>query len=339
MSIRVYVIISSRNDNILKLEETMAMVLSEYKIYHLDSYSTQVSSWRRKWNKLFADQKQNENNFYAKEFAKINQEIEVYKPDLILIINPSVSQEYIQKWAERAQLVFWFIDSIVGWQDYDIAKYSKNFVYDRESQQYLQTKGIPSVYCPVGYNAAYAKIKHREKTIDISFVGSPYKKRLQILEHIAKIANAKNWTMKLVGPFFRKRNLLKNICFRLKYPHLCQYVVNNVVFPEQAAELYASSKICLNIHDDRNKGTNPRTFEIMATGSMELMDKRGDYDITIPGKTIVIFSDANEAVQKLEYYLIHEEEREQIARAGQRAVREKRSMEHSLSVILGLEEV
>lgn len=332
MSNKTYVIVSKRNDNILRFSQTISALITDYKVYHLNSYTISTSYWSKKWEVLI--DKNAEKKFYEKKFIEIDKDIQRYCPQIILIINPNISYEYLEKWSKNSRIVFWFVDSIVNWQDYELARYATNFVYDRESQQYLQSKGIASIYCPVGYNEAYAETKRKTKTIDISFVGSPYKKRVCTLEQIAKEAKKNHWSMKVVGPFFLRRNVFKNILFHFKYPDLYSYIVNGSISPEEAADLYASSKICLNIHDDRNKGTNPRTFEIMATGSMELMDAREDYDITEPGKTVAVFHNAKEAVEKISYYLQHEEERERIAKAGQLAVMNKRSMKHSLETVL-----
>ena len=61
-----------------------------------------------------------------------------------------------------------------------------------------------------------------------------------------------------------------------------RHLLNGSVPPETAADIYQRSKICLNIHGNGSTGVNPRTFEILACGAMEMVDVRGDYDSTFP---------------------------------------------------------
>ena len=109
---------------------------------------------------------------------------------------------------------------------------------------------------------------------------------------------------------------------------------NGVILPEKAAELYARSKICLNIHLPAHKGVNPRTFEIMATGSFQLIDKREDYAGLVPEQDMAVFRSTEELIEKISYYLAHEDERERIAAHGHAAVLGRYSMEASLNRIL-----
>ena len=107
-----------------------------------------------------------------------------------------------------------------------------------------------------------------------------------------------------------------------------------MVLPEEAAELYARSKICLNIHLSAHKGVNPRTFEIMATGSFQLVDEREDYAGLVPEQDMAVFRSTEELIEKISYYLAHEDERERIAARGHAAVLGRYSMEASLHRIL-----
>ena len=79
---------------------------------------------------------------------------------------------------------------------------------------------------------------------------------------------------------------------------------------------------------------NPRTFAIMATGSMELIDERRDYDIVRPGEDAAVFRNAAELLEKVEYYLDHQKEREKIARSGYERVLRVRSMRGALQKVL-----
>ena len=89
----------------------------------------------------------------------------------------------------------------------------------------------------------------------------------------------------------------------------------------KSATLYSKTKICLNIHDGRHKSPNPRTFEILATGTFELIDERESYGgLLQEGRDLIQFRDVEDLLFKIDYYLLHEDEREAIAASGHRAI-------------------
>ena len=102
---------------------------------------------------------------------------------------------------------------------------------------------------------------------------------------------------------------------------------------EDAARKYAESKVCLNIsHMD---DLNMRTFEVMATGSFLLTnDIPTIHDLFEDGKHLVLYKDLDDMVEKARYYITHDDERENIARAGQAEVLAKHTIKHRVDEIL-----
>jgi spore maturation protein CgeB len=90
---------------------------------------------------------------------------------------------------------------------------------------------------------------------------------------------------------------------------------------EERTALYYRTKIGFNMHlSERPMETgNMRMFEVPAHGMMLLCDKAGlnaHERIFEPGKQAVFYDSIEDAIEKIEYYLNHDEEREKIARAG-----------------------
>ena len=332
MKPKIFCVSSSRNNAILRIDETLTALDLPHQMCFLDSYEETHTYWERKLTKLLHKDRPAE--FYQQEVLQMAETAEQYAPDTVLVINPNLPQAVIERLKKIAKVVFWFVDSIVGLEECQNFRGCKNVVYDKDSLAYLTEQGIPAQYCPVGYNDAYARVKAMAKTMDISFVGTPYKNRLRVLEPIAEAAMAHKWNLKIYAPLFQSAHFWKPLLFRLKHPSLFPYIVNGSFPPEEVAGIYAQSRICLNIHDEHNKGTNPRTFEIMATGSFELLDVRQDYDILEPGREMAVYKDAAEAVEKIAQYLSDEAEREKIAAAGKATIAEKRSMRNILCQIL-----
>jgi spore maturation protein CgeB len=79
-----------------------------------------------------------------------------------------------------------------------------------------------------------------------------------------------------------------------------------------------SNKIVLGLlnHYNRDLHTS-RTFEIPACGAFMLMERTQEQQkIFNEGVEAEYFGSIDEAVEKIKYYLTHEEERKQIAQAG-----------------------
>lgn len=87
---------------------------------------------------------------------------------------------------------------------------------------------------------------------------------------------------------------------------------------EATSFIYAGTKINLNIAlKGIEGGTTQRIMDIMGAGGFVLTNYCEETaELFEEGKEIVMFRTPEELIQKVDYYLEHEEEREQIARAG-----------------------
>jgi hypothetical protein len=89
----------------------------------------------------------------------------------------------------------------------------------------------------------------------------------------------------------------------------------------ERTRLYYRTRIGINMHlsDHPRETGNMRMYEIPAHGMMLLCDKAGlnaQERIFAPDKEAVFYDSMDDAIEKIEYYLAHHEERERIARAG-----------------------
>lgn len=102
---------------------------------------------------------------------------------------------------------------------------------------------------------------------------------------------------------------------------------------ENAARKFAESKIVFNISmlDD----INMRTFEVMATGSFLLTNWIPTIEeLFEDGKHLVLYRSEEEMIDKVKYYLKHDEERERIAQAGYQEVISRHTIQHRVNRIL-----
>ena len=101
------------------------------------------------------------------------------------------------------------------------------------------------------------------------------------------------------------------------YPDRC----HNAVVGVDYFGVLNNSRVTFNKHTDHNNGIvgNLRMFEATGMGACLLTDNgRNINDLFEPGKEIVTYSSVDEAVEKVTYLLDHEDERVEIARAGQK---------------------
>jgi glycosyltransferase involved in cell wall biosynthesis len=85
-----------------------------------------------------------------------------------------------------------------------------------------------------------------------------------------------------------------------------------------------NSKLAINRHglvspENENFANNMRLYEATGVGSMLITDEKDNLDELFEvGSEVVSYRDADDLVEKVRYYLAHEEERRAIARAGQK---------------------
>ncbi|MCB0352948.1 MAG: glycosyltransferase [Bdellovibrionales bacterium] len=99
--------------------------------------------------------------------------------------------------------------------------------------------------------------------------------------------------------------------------------------PEEYVKIFNATTININLHssterdgvDPNGDFVNPRTFELASCGAFQLVDERSLLtECFEPGKEVVTFHSRADLVEKIHYYLKHDDERAKIARAGQERV-------------------
>ncbi|MCY9668272.1 DUF3880 domain-containing protein [Paenibacillus alginolyticus] len=124
------------------------------------------------------------------------------------------------------------------------------------------------------------------------------------------------------------RSLAGSLWDQLRHYSLLEQGIKLQWIPiEESVKYYNGAKIVMNVHrlsydETYNKNSknlpghsiNPRTYEISACGTLQITDYRHDLDqYYTPGHDIETFDSAEELIQKMQHYLIHEEDRMRIA--------------------------
>lgn len=107
---------------------------------------------------------------------------------------------------------------------------------------------------------------------------------------------------------------------------------------EERMKIFYSSKINLNVTlRSIESGVPARIFDVMSAGGFAFSNWQPEIpELFEEGKEIVTFRTPEEMLDKADYYLHHEEERQRIALNGYRKVKECYTFEHQLNKIIAI---
>ena len=116
-----------------------------------------------------------------------------------------------------------------------------------------------------------------------------------------------------------------------------KYRLNNYrqpAFGDDMLRVYNQSRIVLNI--PALGGLNMRTFEALASGALLLTKRVGNGQDSLfkEGRHLVTYRDHDDLTDKVNYYLRHERERQEMAAAGMREVLERHTYAHRAARVL-----
>ena len=197
------------------------------------------------------------------------------------------------------------------------------FTLERNCIDLYRAQGASNVfYLPFAAHHVHFRPSLTQSPIrrDISFIGSAYWNRVNFLQPI--IGNLMNKGLHINGIWWDRLPEFG------AYPG--QIEIGKWMGPTETAEVYSGTKIMLNMHRspydesiNQNKSgvaaasPNPRTFEISACATLQLVDTREDLaSFYIPGQEIETFNSQEELLEKVDFYLTHEKERRDIALRG-----------------------
>jgi spore maturation protein CgeB len=249
--------------------------------------------------------------------------------DLMIVLNGVVlpPEQVMNVRNQGIVTAVWFTDDpyYTDWT-IDIApRYDYIFTLEKTCVELYRSLGcrhvfhLPFAVNPAIFHAQNVTIEYRS---DICFIGTAYWNRVQMIEKLSEyLANKR--TM-IAGSWWDRLNpsaaaLLKDSIRSEEW-----------LSPETTAAYYNGAKIVINLHrasDDRTinfngiqigaVSVNPRSFEINACHTLQVMDMREDVSEHYrPNQEVLCYKSDNELLELLEYYLNHEEERREIAFKG-----------------------
>ena len=161
----------------------------------------------------------------------------------------------------------------------------------------------------------------------MAFVASYFPPREELFLHL----NDETLDISIWGPNWEKAPLQK---FFKMYPNS----LKGANLPNsEAASLYRSAKICLNLNHNQSKfdGINQRMLEIAACGGFQLCDFRDGFsEIFEDKKEIVYFKDSTEIPDLVDFYLKNEALRKSIIQKGMEKILRDHSFDSRAKKVL-----
>ncbi|KOP68941.1 spore maturation protein cgeB [Bacillus sp. FJAT-18019] len=250
-----------------------------------------------------------------------------FQPDLVLALNGVVLEADTLKALRDSgfKTAIWFTDDpyYTDWTVSIAPRYDYIFTLESNCVSFYRDLGCQHVYhlpFAVNPNVFYPKHVPTSYQTDICFIGTAYWNRVELMDHLAPVL--KNKRVVISGWWWDRMKQYDQLSDKIR--------LGDWMTPEDTATYYNGAKIVINHHRSSDDDTinansrklkalsvNPRTFEISGCSTLQLSDSRHDMDqLYSPGTEIEIYGSYGELMDKIDYYLRHEEERQRIALNG-----------------------
>lgn len=262
----------------------------------------------------------------------IVEAIKGFKPDFCLVtIGREFSAEALKEIKKYTFLVHWSLDEHTPAEDIMWEKF-KN-IYDLA---FVKSKGlIPLLkdYCkkviwtPMFYDTYFDGIIEvkPEKQYQLIFTGNPHITQSTLRQLYLKQLSEDGYPVLVVGHYWED----KDKAFGNTYP--------GGLIGKELIGFIAASKIGLNFENDLmakiELGFSDRVIKTMSAGTLCLTHEiPGIEQLFIPEKHLVTYKNYVDLLEKITYYISHDDEREQIAKAGQELV----LREYNIDKVVGI---
>lgn len=244
------------------------------------------------------------------QFCPIHPEIlfnELKKPIKILGFVDDPMSTYV-----RGVPYLWAFDGAF----YVSPSYNEQYLFSEKMEQWGCRNNVWWPLVPHRFDDfTPSKTFFSQRTIDVTYVGLGYSPKIDRLIKLKKVYGSR---FRLHG--YWALNGFQGIARGLLGKKVLWHRVTPLSM-EQRKNLYLETKIGFNMHlsDVPRETGNMRMYEAPAHGMMLLCDKAGcnaHERIFLPNREAIYYDSIDEAIALIDYYLAHDSERIEIAKAG-----------------------
>ena len=239
---------------------------------------------------------------------------------------------YVRYYPKKENVnILWVISSPLAVTIDELNEYDLIFCASKLFTEKLKSMtNKPVYYIPQATDIANFEYENNEEKIyDLLFIGNNNDRR----GYKGLKNKVRNWICKMLHIYPERclRKIVRNILISKKDYKLAiighyweehidkKYIIAKSIPPEKLSEYYGKAKINLNDHREQmrlNGFINNRVFDIASLGLFQI----SDYVEGMDDIGIVTYKSKDELIEKVEYYLAHYEERENIARLNREKV-------------------
>lgn len=228
-------------------------------------------------------------------------------------------------------IVLWYPDSIQNLRKSLFANADYNYIFFkdlyivnklREDYGFNNVYYLPQCFNPLKHNIfETTNLEIEYYSSDLTTAGNLHVYRIKLFEHLI------NYDIKIWGnpaPIWLNTSSIK------------QFVQNKYVTNREKSIVFHNSKIVINNqHPSEIFGVNIRTFEIAGAGGFQITNKKsGLNQLFKVGKEIITYENINDLKEKVDYYLLNEEERKIIAEASYKRAHKEHTYKNRLTILL-----
>ena len=288
------------------------------------------------------------------ENQSILKQVMAQKVDVILVLGPATTQKSFF-WKEfeiickmSIYIAIWTTDDPYYTDEMDCLKKYFDYIFTMDSScvELYAARGSSVHYLPLGVSLEhyYPITRCLSDRKELSFIGMAFQNRINFFDCI--MTNLMSRAALIGGLYWNRSKYFETYPDKIKNM-TCDEWMEPIVMNEN----YNKTKIVLNMHrsveDDEINinqtmklpalSPNVRTFEICAAGAFQLTDIREDLaKHYTPGIEIETYTSQEELLEKIDYYLAHEEEREAIALRGLKRTLKEHTYEHRMDQMLNI---
>jgi spore maturation protein CgeB len=254
-----------------------------------------------------------------------------------LTIRPSTLQK-VKALNPGIKLVSYFLDDIIHRHNFShyyrrsLPVYDYHFTMNKWNVEELKAKGVQNVF---HFYNSFSTHVHRPVTVteaereyygsDIGFIGTYEDYRVQCIRYLAE----NGYKIKIWG--WGKDTAASGMV----HPNIIN--TGKHVYDDEYPKVVCSTKINLCFLRKLNRDTQTtRTFEIPAMGGFMLAERTDDHRLLFEEDVeAAYFSSKEELLEKVKYYLSHDDKRQQVAEKGlERSLNSRYSYQDQLQFII-----